>query len=77
LGERSCEKEVVKRVDKDTKRDDDGRTEKNGAGYVVRSGTAGLSGTWDEYSQWPPIQDIGNFKKKSQLFIQFLFILYQ
>jgi len=27
-GERSCEKEAVKRVDKDTKRSNDGRTEK-------------------------------------------------
>jgi hypothetical protein len=47
-GERSCKKEAVKRVDKDTKRSSDERTEKNGDSYVVSSGTARLSGTWDE-----------------------------
>jgi len=47
-GERSCEKEAVKRVDKDTKRNNDGRTKKTGDSYVVSSGAARLSGTCDE-----------------------------
>jgi hypothetical protein len=62
-------------VDRDTKRNNDGRTEKNGAGYVVRSGTSRLSGTWDEWSQWPPIPDIRNFKKITIIYsILFYFI---
>jgi hypothetical protein len=44
----AVKKKQLKEWTKTQKRNNDGRTEKNGAGCVVRSGTARLSGTWDE-----------------------------
>jgi hypothetical protein len=63
-------KNQLKRVDKDTKRINDRRTEKNGEGYVVSSGVAKLSGTWDKYNHNDHPYKILGTLKKSQLFIQ-------